>query len=273
VSGERERLGVGDELADRIQRLAAVRADLLATAATAKGLTAAERHHLAAVVGGVDSGAIDGDAELPELMWVDERSKAAGDAHRGYAHGQRICADSRKEVTGLLSGAGIDLADTDHDALRSTVAALENTPYHVAGGLPRGVEADRQEFLDNRARLGRALQHAGVGAEVMTGIREVIDRHACAAGQAGQSAIERRDWWRERIDRIDTAREDALAQRQAAAAGHPGGLGRARTARPALTTGSTHSPTIRHLHSEEVWSVPVCVDTGSSRDLTDIPVP
>ncbi|MBF6358316.1 hypothetical protein IU449_27845 [Nocardia higoensis] len=252
---DRDRLGDGDDLAARIQRLAAARADLLATAATAKGLTTAERHHLTAVIGDIDTGTIDGDAEFPELMWVDERTKATVDEHRGYAHGQRICAESRQEVTHLLSGAGIDLAHPDHDTLRSTVAAVENTLYHVAGGSPRGVDADHEQFLENRNRLGRALQHAGVDAEVMTGIREVIDRHAHAAGQAGRSAVERRDRWHERIGQVVAARDDAVAQRRAATAGHASGPGRACTAGPAVTahsSGPGHSPRIRHLHGEEI---------------------
>jgi len=252
---DRDRLGVGDDLAARIQHLAAARADLLDTAATAKGLTAAERHHLTAVVEDIDAGIIDGDEVFPELMWVDERTKAAVDEHRGHAHGQRLCAQSRQEVTHLLAGAGIDLAHPDHDALRSTVAAIEHTLHHVAGGSPKGVDADRKQFLDNRNRLGRALQHATVDAEAMTGIREVIDRHAHAAGQAGRSAVERRDRWHERIDQVVTARDDATAQRRAATAGQPGGPGRACTTGAAVTahaSGPGHSPRIRHLHGEEI---------------------
>lgn len=249
-------LGVSDDIGERIDRMTSTRTELLAIATTGKGLTEMERRHLTAMIGDIDTGTISSETELPELMWVDERSKAAVDEKRGFDTGYRLSKETKEELSGLLTNEGIDLSHRDHYRLESSVSAIGSTLSSVAGGGSlRGLDSDRQEFLTRRAQLGHDLHNSGIGADTMTAIRETIDKHARDAGQAGQAAGDRRDQWRERINQIAATRDDALAQRRAATAGHTSGPGRACTASPALTTpaaGLTHSPHIRHLHSEEI---------------------
>src|SRR5690606_31113812 len=108
--------------------------ELLDTATTAKGLTAAERHHLTAVIRDIDTGTINGESELPELMWVDERSKAAVDDKRSFATGYRASSAVTGEVTRLLSDAGVDLSHRDHGKLKSSVSSIGSTLDSVAHG-------------------------------------------------------------------------------------------------------------------------------------------
>ncbi|MBF6358262.1 hypothetical protein IU449_27575 [Nocardia higoensis] len=253
---ERDNLGVSDDIGARIDRMTTARTELLDTAATAKGLTAAERHHLTAVIGDIDTGTISSETELPELMWVDERTKAAVDDKRSYATGYRVCSAVTGEVTRLLSDAGVDLSHRDHGKLASSVSAIGSTLDSVAyGGSLLGLDSDREAFLTRRTRLGQHLRDTGIRPDTMTAIREVVDGHARDAGQAGQAAIERRGRWKDRITAIAAARDDALAQRRAATAGCSTGPVRACTTSPAVTTQATgpiHSPHIRRLHGEEI---------------------
>ncbi|WP_280505572.1 hypothetical protein [Nocardia farcinica] len=73
-----ERLGIDDELGQRLERMATRREQLhaIATAPAPNGLTAIERVQLTAVLTDLDAGRIRDDKGLPELLWVAERNKA-----------------------------------------------------------------------------------------------------------------------------------------------------------------------------------------------------
>jgi hypothetical protein len=114
------------------------------------------------------------------------------------------------------------------------VSSIGDALYTVACGARGngGIEAERKSYTDKRARLGKELVKTGVGEAARTEIGELLDERARQAGVLGKAAAQREQQWKAKIDRAIADRNDAIAQRQAAAAGRASGSGRARAPRP-----------------------------------------
>ncbi|MGY2025916.1 RRQRL motif-containing zinc-binding protein [Nocardia gipuzkoensis] len=224
-----ERFGVSDDIGERITRMATRREHLRDAAAGGKGLTSMERHQISAVLDDIDTGRIRNHKQLPELMWVDERTKAEVDQMRSFRPASQLSAATKKAVRELIEHSGaVDLSryNRDTELLKFSVSSIGDTLFSVAGGAVLGVEQERQRFVEQRTDLGKNLTHAGVDQTTKTAVRELIDSQAGEAGQLGRVAAERRTRWSSRVDQIIARRDDAAAQRRAAAAGRSPRSGR-----------------------------------------------
>lgn len=270
---ERERLGaydipgVGDETGDRITRLTQQREQLRATIHTSKGLAPVERAQLAAVLVDIDAGAIRGHKQLPELLFADERTKSDADVNRVAVPASRLSAATGEAITQRIEASGVEPQDWDAQRLNGAVSSVGDALYTVACGARGngGIEHERKSYADKRARLGKELVKAGVSEAARTEIRELLDERARQAGELGKTAAQREQQWKTKLDRVVADRNDAIAQRQAAAAGRVSGSGRARAPRPdrdpaqeahaqaqARAQAQTRAAGRRQLHSPEV---------------------
>lgn len=253
-----EMIGVRDEIGERIPRMAARRHQLHEAATHGVGLTSCERHQISATIEDIDVGRIRGDEQLPELLFVDERTKAAADHDRSRRPASALSAATRHAAGQLIENINVEPASREARLLDLSVSSINDTLYSVADGAGDGVDAKRQRFLDGRADLGKALTAAGADPDTKTAVRELIDSQAHEAGQLGRIADQRRTQWHTRNDQITTQRDDALAQRAAVNAGRPTSTpDRTRTPRPAQAI-QHPSPTpgrsasLRSLHTHEV---------------------
>ncbi|MEV0712767.1 RRQRL motif-containing zinc-binding protein [Nocardia aurea] len=213
-----ERLGVTDDTFLKIDRMATRREQLRAAAATGKGLTAAERHQITAVMADIDCGRIGHETQLPELMWVDERTKAEVDLLRSNRPAAQLSTATTKQVRELIADSGaVEHYSHQEQIIDHAVSRISDSVYSVAAGAPLGVEYERKEFTEKRRSLGEALDKAGVDRDTKLKIRNVIDGRAREAGQLGRGAAQRRTQWRTRTDAAISHRDDQAAQRRAVA--------------------------------------------------------
>ncbi|MGA6207325.1 hypothetical protein ACPESR_21520 [Nocardia testacea] len=252
---ELAQVGVNDEIAARIERMADHADQLRTTMNTGKGLVDAERAHLRSVLADITAGRILGDQQLPELLWADERTKARADRDRSGTAAMLLGRDAQAGIEDLVGRAnrpgGVDRR------FPAVVAALRDTLTGVAAGAGDQVGQARRRFSDARTELGQLLTQAGVDQDARTGIRQVVDTRAREAGELGRAAENRREQWKTRTDQAANSRDDTSAQRQAATAGRSAGYGRGCTTRPNRTT-QTSKPTptraagLRQLHDTEI---------------------
>ncbi|MGW5312916.1 DNA translocase FtsK [Nocardia thailandica] len=214
---EADQIGVSDELGERLDELAAARARLRAVAATGKGLADIERKQLTATLDDIETG-VRGEKTLPELMWADERTKADIDYLRTSAAASAV----RRELTGA-----VEQVLTDHQAAvpaqaaaaaRDAARELGHTVYTVASGMTQGVKLAREQFLVQRAALGRSLAGTGIDTETKQQLRGAVNASAARSAELGQVADQRRHGWESRTAAVAAQRDDRLAQRQAVAA-------------------------------------------------------
>ncbi|WP_433635643.1 RRQRL motif-containing zinc-binding protein [Nocardia sp. CA-120079] len=255
-----EMIGISDDIGERITRMAAAREQLRAVVRDGQGLTSMERAQLACTVDDIDSGRILGHAQLPELTWVDERTKAEVDHMRSHKPAAELADVTRTEVAQLIEQSGaVEPGSRAADQLKTTVFSIGDSIYSVASGALLGVNYERKAYIEKRDRLGHALTQAGVAPEVKQQIRAVVDGKAHAAGGIGHAAAVRHQRWQAKTDQIVEARDDAIAQRQAAAAGRASKSSRACTTNRADRATQTHMPSPTHaaagrrnLHTPEV---------------------
>ncbi|MEU2043661.1 RRQRL motif-containing zinc-binding protein [Nocardia niwae] len=263
---EQARLGavVGaltDDTNLQITRLATQREQLLDQARHGKGLTSMERAQIVCTIEDIDAGVIGGHKELPELLFADERTKASIDFLRTARPASELSNATRHEITELINATGaVTPRSREDERLRLEVSSISDSVFSVAAGSPAtSVELDRQQYTIRRTELGKALARAGVAPEVRQRIRTLVDDRARQAGELGRPAAARRQQWRDKSTAAVAARDDAIAQRQAAAAGREPNPGtRACTTRPDRTAGQGQSrptPAVggrRQLHREEI---------------------
>ncbi|MFI2280340.1 hypothetical protein [Nocardia beijingensis] len=263
---EQARLGavVGaltDDTNLQITRLATQREQLLDQARHGKGLTSMERAQIVCTIEDIDAGVIRGHKELPELLFADERTKASIDFLRTARPASELSNATRHEITELINATGaVTPRSREDERLRLEVSSISDAVFSVAAGSPgTSVELDRQQYTIKRTELGKALARAGVDPEVRQQIRTLVDDRARQAGELGRPAAARRQQWRDKSAAAVAARDDAIAQRQAAAAGREPNPGtRACTTRPDRTAGhgqSRPTPAVggrRQLQREEI---------------------
>lgn len=151
---------------------------------------------------------------------------------------------TRHEITELINATGaVTPGSREDERLRFEVSAISDSVFSVAAGSPgTGVDLDRQQYTIKRTELVKALARAGVEPEVRQQIRTLVDDRARQAGELGRGATARRQQWRDKSAHAVAARDDAIAQRQAAAAGRGPNPGtRACTTRPERTAGQGQS--------------------------------
>ncbi|MBF6522830.1 hypothetical protein [Nocardia farcinica] len=248
-------VGINDDIEDRIERMSVSHDQLLAAAEAAKGLASAERHQIRAVLADVEAG-VDEDYELPELMWVDERSKAEVDERRSSAQAaqlaESLCRDAMQTIV-----EGKAKPNSHHGRiLRDELSTVGDSLFSVASGAVDDYHRDR--FLKKRKDLGQALTAAGVYDETKAEIRELVDSRARQAGKLGRGAVEREQRWKIRTAEILARRDDAIAQRRAANASVAPSA-RICTTRPDRATGQStatalpsYTVGVQQKHSREV---------------------
>ncbi|MEW1738809.1 RRQRL motif-containing zinc-binding protein [Nocardia beijingensis] len=222
---EQARLGavvgtITDDTNLQITRMATQREQLLDQARHGHGLTSMERAQIVCTIEDIDAGAILGHEELPELLFADERTKASVDFARIAEPAADLSKTTRRQITELVDAASTAAPHSREDQrLRFEVSSMTASLYSVATGSPRtSVELDRQQYTIKRTELGKALARAGVDPDVQQRIRALVDDRARQAGELGRRAATRRQQWKDKTANIVAARDDAIAQRQAAAA-------------------------------------------------------
>lgn len=181
----------------------------------------------------IDCGRIGHESQLPELMWVDERTKSEVDLLRSNRPAAELSTATRKQVRELIADSGAVEPDSHQGRIVDhAVSRISDSVYSVAEGAPLGVEREREEFAEKRRYLGQALDKAGVDRDTKLKVRDVIDGRAREAGQLGRPAAQRRTQWKTRTDAAIAQREDQAAQRRAVANGRaPRSSGRNRAHR------------------------------------------
>ncbi|WP_063042299.1 hypothetical protein [Nocardia grenadensis] len=234
---EISRLGVHDEIAADLPRMAATRAKLqaIATGTEPNGLAPIERAHLAAVLADIDAGRVQHRKEVPELMWADERSRRSVDLGWQIHRAVRLATRTEDRISDLAQASSPVERKTEQSHDRA--AAGQNVAlalYNVAGGLGLdNREETRREHRDYYRKtvdeLDKVLTRQGVAPTVKEAIHAEIHEAARQAGHIGRQTDDRDRQWVDRTQTVVTARDDAQAQRRAAEASC--GKGRSRSMR------------------------------------------
>ncbi|MFC9898501.1 hypothetical protein ACFVMC_32825 [Nocardia sp. NPDC127579] len=232
---------VSDDINTRITHLAQEREQLRTTIENGAGLAGMERAHLGAVLADVDHGRIADAKALPELLFADERSKAAADDTRAGAKASQLSKATREAITQRIEDGAVtvDPSNREGSNVQFAIDMMGNSIYSVASGArASGVQQEREVFTDRRARLGKALALAGIEPGVRGQIRDLIDERARQAGELGKVASQRARHWEAKVAQVAAACNDVRAQRQAAAAGRASHAGRASSPRSERGTGA-----------------------------------
>lgn len=232
-------LGIDDDIEIRLQRMATDRDTLHHTITGSRGLTSTERHQLTAVLADIDTGRVLTREQLPELLFLDERTKSEVDHLRESAAVDAAIADLPREVSErVVAATGLDPENPVHQVISTASEKLHDTVRSVArGGSGRSVEQNRELFLAQRNALGKALGRAGVGGDTMGQIRTMVDASAKSAAETRTELNARRAAWPVRVDEFITNRDQAATQNTAAAA-----TGQARACRTRTDRAAAQSP-------------------------------
>jgi hypothetical protein len=255
MSGESpEMFGVGDENEARLLRMDEARNRLhdIATAPGRNGLAAMERAQLDATLADIDTGRIRGEKDLPVLMWADDRTRAQIDKERQFEAGSHIGRDTCRSIDALVAGTGREFDQRQQETVATAVAGVGDAISGVATGPGlETLDTQRRRYSEKVRGLGEALTRAGIDPGTKQQVREVVDHNARTAGKFGRATTEREQRWKTRTEQVVSARDDAIAQRQAADAGRAPRQSRNCATR---TKPSTPTPTRaagrRQLHSD-----------------------
>lgn len=228
-------IGISDDIGERIERMATNRESLRVAVEQSRGLSSTERHQLTALLADIEVGRVLTREQLPELLFLDERTKSEVDLRREPKVIDAALADLPSEVDKRVAAA-TDLSPDNPVAQVITTAAtnLHTTVREVAAGQgARTIEQSRELFTAQRSALGKALSRAGVDRDTMGEIRTLVDTNAKAAAQTRTTLAERRAQWPARVDKIVVDRDQAAAQAAAMAKGGQGRACRTRADRAA----------------------------------------
>lgn len=260
---ERDRIGISDEIGDRIPRMAAAREELRAIAVDGKGLAPIERAQLTAVLDDIDLGRIRREDQTPELMFADERTKSELDHLRTIRSAASLRETFTESITQQIDATGVTgvtATEQQTSAVRSAVADLGETVLSVAMGATEGVDAARRRFMQQRDVLTGRIGIAGAEEAQQNEIRAHVNTIGRQAGQLGRRAHERSTAWEARIEAVVAQRDDRLAQRQATASvrsGRAPRTGKSVRAEQSQTSSPAPAPTRspagrRQIHTPEV---------------------
>ncbi|WP_063042371.1 hypothetical protein [Nocardia grenadensis] len=228
----------------------------IATAPGRNGLASMERAQLDATLADIDTGRIRGEKDLPVLMWADDRTRAQIDEERQFEAGSHIGRDTCRSIDALVAGTGREFDQRQQETLSTAVAGVGDAISSVATGPGlETLDTQRRRYNEKVRGLGEALTRAGIDPGTKQQVREVVDRNARTAGKFGRATTEREQRWKTRTEQVVSARDDAIAQRQAADAGRAPRQGRSCATRADRgTQPSTPAPTRaagrRQLHSD-----------------------
>ncbi|MGW4071397.1 RRQRL motif-containing zinc-binding protein [Nocardia grenadensis] len=252
--------GVGDFTEERLSNLVELRQQLDAVAADpSNGLIPAERAQLTATLNDIDTGRIDGPDELPSPMWADDRHRAQADAERQYSAAFHLGEKTRLHVREVIAHTDRTPDQSVRQALSRAVDDMGEmlTEVGAGAGLSReGLDDQRRRYSEKVQSVGAELARAGVDRPTKQQIKEVIDHSARTAGKLARSTAAREQQWKTRTEQAVATRNDAHAQRQAAAAGRAprqgrNGAGRTEGAAQPSTPAPARVPAgRRHLHSD-----------------------
>lgn len=160
-----------------------------------QGLEPIEVALVQAVVEDIDMGRID-DSNVPELLFVDERSKSHADLHRHAATADEIAigaADAVHQAIQSKSGEASEASLQAVDRLHTDLDALANGQRTRAQVRP--------DLDTHRGELSRVLSDNGVGALTRTRIkvRSILDQAARDAARHGTSRAGIEQVWQRRL--------------------------------------------------------------------------
>lgn len=251
--------GVGDSTEQRLSLMVELRQSLDAVATDpSNGLIAAERAQLSATLNDIDTGRIDDPSELPSPMWADDRHRAHADAKRQYAAAFHLGEKTCLHVREIIAGADRTPDRSVRQALSKAVDDLGETLTSVGDGAglsEEGLDDKRRRYSENVRNVGAELTRAGIDQPTKQQIKEAIDHSARTAGNLARNTAAREQQWKTRTEQAVATRNDAQAQRQAAAAGRTPRTGRNcatradRAAQPSAPA-PTRAAGRRQLHSD-----------------------
>lgn len=213
-----DQLGIDDDIEDRLGRMAIARDALAAAVEKSQGLNSIERHQLTAVLADIETGRTLTAEQLPELLFLDERTKAEVDSRREGATVEAAIGDLPTEVSALVT-AKTNLAQDNpvHKVITTATENLHSTVRSVARGIGP-VEQNRELYTAQRTALGKALSRAGVDRDTMGEIRTLVDTNAKAAAQTRMALSARREQWPAKVEKACADRDRAAAKPQGQAA-------------------------------------------------------
>lgn len=230
LNGEEDmaRIGIHDEIAADLPRLAATRAKLeaIALGTDPNGLAPIERAHLAAVLTDIDAGRIQHHKELPELMWADERSRSIVDSGRQTHRGVKLATRTENRIWELAQTSSPVERETEQEYGRGAAAQnVAHAIYKVAGGVglenrEQNRQEDRDYYRKTVADLDKVLSRQGVAPTVKQ-VMKLPGRQATSAASsttAGGSGTPAPGAW---SPLVTTPRPNAAPPKHAAAQAGP----------------------------------------------------
>ncbi|MFI6225339.1 RRQRL motif-containing zinc-binding protein [Nocardia salmonicida] len=228
-------LGVNDDIETRLHRMAATHETLHDTVRNGRGLVSTERHQLTAVLAEIETGRILTSDKLPELLFLDERTKSEVDNLREDAVVAAAIGHLPTEVSERVTASTkIEPDNPVHRVITTASEKLHDTVTSVASvSSGRTIEQNRELFTAQRNALGKALGRAGVDRETMGEIRTLVDTNAKSAAETRSMLTQRREQWSARTEQTVAARDEAAARNAAEAKGGQARACRTRTDRTA----------------------------------------
>ncbi|WP_280335685.1 hypothetical protein [Nocardia wallacei] len=165
---------------------------------TSRGLLDIERILTATAIEALDVG-----GTLPELLLVDEFTKAATERVRHHQHLARLCQSTDEQLTVLLARAGLDIGEAGESGRRLTGVDIA---YLDVRNAARAIAHARSDPADARHRFGRAatqlnqqLARQGVDAPTRTAVDRLLTRHLDAVDALGTDRRARIHRWQDRL--------------------------------------------------------------------------
>ncbi|WP_327119003.1 hypothetical protein OHB12_12145 [Nocardia sp. NBC_01730] len=165
------------------------------------GLLDIERALLTEVVAGLDLG-----EPIPELLLVDEQSKAAADLGRHHHRVELLRRDAEADLSATLTQADMPItSDNEH---RAGSAGLEDDLYELreAGWrIAHGAKADSQpqrQYRSAARRIDERLTASRVPDRARTMLQTLINTQLDDADRLGRAQLERMSQWHDRINAV-----------------------------------------------------------------------
>ncbi|MCP9625217.1 hypothetical protein NMK54_34290 [Nocardia otitidiscaviarum] len=244
--------GIKGNIAAVLDAVRSDRHEIHATLAAGQGLHPVEKSHIRGMVDDIDAGRVT-DETLPEVLFLDERSKRAVDLHRHHVEAGRISGQAVADVAAMLGDAAPRVIEQ--------LGAVGHDIDQVARGQYKAAEIPtlRHAYARDMGKLGEAVADTGMDVPAKMKMRATLDAAARAAGQHGSALAERTRLWDKRIRAgaaFSARQADAAAARAAADASHAHPPARACTTRPApsVSQPATSGPGARisRLHHSEL---------------------
>ncbi|MFE9328257.1 hypothetical protein ACIHDR_46055 [Nocardia sp. NPDC052278] len=204
---------VGEGAERIIDQLEAQRRAILALVDHGQGLDGIERDMIRCLL----DEAANGDAELPALVLVDERSKKAADEAARYGTAQRAAIATDAQILRTLDAAGVGIRDVTNTAVEPIRWSIESTETSIDALAHRWIkdsDAARETCWREVAELDRRLFASGLSDDDRSHIRETLSQAVDFAYRHAQDGDERSRWFDKRVTRVVTDRDRVTAVAQ-----------------------------------------------------------